>query len=184
MDINLIIAKNIHRLREKENLSMGQLAESAGISKVILSQIERGTANPTVSTLWKIATGLRVPYTTLLEQHESDIYKIGEKDLIFQTDENGHYRIYCYYPYLPTRNFEWFMVELDSKTTHASEKHSNFAQEYIIVLSGTLAVEVDGEVHQINANESLWFSATKNHTYSNPGPDIVKASILIYYPER
>lgn len=184
MDINQIIGKNLHRLRMEQNLSLGQLAEAAGISKVILSQIEKGGANPTVSTIWKIAAGLRVPYTSLMERQEEHIYKIGENELLFQEDEDGHYRICCYYPYLPTRNFEWFMIELDPGTTHASAKHSNYTQEYIIVHAGELTMEIDGTLYQAGANESLWFTASGTHVYSNRGSELLKASILIYYSDR
>ncbi len=68
MNINSIIAENLKTLRTERNLSLGQLAELSNISKVMLSQIEKGDTNPTINTLWKIANGLKVPYTLLLEQ--------------------------------------------------------------------------------------------------------------------
>lgn len=68
MSINTVIAKNLNRLRNERNLSLGQLAELSGVSKVMLSQIEKGDSNPTVNTIWKIASGLNVPYTAILEQ--------------------------------------------------------------------------------------------------------------------
>lgn len=58
MEISAIIAINLKRIREERKLSMGQLAEMAGVSKVVLSQLEKGTANPTINTIWKI-TGAR-----------------------------------------------------------------------------------------------------------------------------
>ncbi|EQG75728.1 helix-turn-helix family protein [Clostridioides difficile DA00165] len=56
MSINTVIAKNLNRLRNERNLSLGQLAELSGVSKVMLSQIEKGDSNPTVNTIWKIAS--------------------------------------------------------------------------------------------------------------------------------
>lgn len=46
MEIGEIIAYNLKRIREERNLSLGQLADSAGVSKVVLSQIEKGDSNP------------------------------------------------------------------------------------------------------------------------------------------
>ncbi|MCH3927031.1 MAG: helix-turn-helix domain-containing protein [Atopobiaceae bacterium] len=63
MDISQILGQNLHRLRTERQLSLGQLAEKSGLSKVMLSQIEKGTSNPTVNTLWKIANGLGVSYS-------------------------------------------------------------------------------------------------------------------------
>ncbi|MBO6205278.1 MAG: helix-turn-helix transcriptional regulator, partial [Selenomonas sp.] len=66
MTINAIIANNIKRLREEQNLSFGQLADRSGVSKVMLSQIEKGEGNPTINTIWKVANGLGVDYSQLI----------------------------------------------------------------------------------------------------------------------
>jgi transcriptional regulator with XRE-family HTH domain len=55
MEVNTVIAENLKRLRTTRHLSLGKLAELSGVSKVILSQIEKGDSNPTINTLWKIA---------------------------------------------------------------------------------------------------------------------------------
>lgn len=72
MNLNAIIAANLKRLRMERNLSLGQLAELSGVSKVMLGQIEKGDSNPTINMLWKIANGLKVPYTVLLDEQEND----------------------------------------------------------------------------------------------------------------
>ena len=51
METSQIIAENIKRIRTEQGLSLGQLAELSGVSKVILSQIEKGNSNPTVNTM-------------------------------------------------------------------------------------------------------------------------------------
>ena len=61
MELNEIIAENLKRLRTERGLSLGRLAELSGVSKVMLSQVEKGESSPTINTLWKIATGLQVP---------------------------------------------------------------------------------------------------------------------------
>ena len=49
--MNMIVAKNIKRLREENKLSMEELAKLSGVSKSMLAQVERGKGNPTLSTL-------------------------------------------------------------------------------------------------------------------------------------
>lgn len=80
MEAGQIIAYNLKRLREERKLSLGQLAEIAGVSKVILSHIEKGEANPTINTIWKIAGAFHLPYTSLLEMPESTADHIREKN--------------------------------------------------------------------------------------------------------
>ena len=68
MNLNEIIAVNSKRLRAERGFSLGKLSELSGVSKVMLSQIEKGESNPTINTLWKIAGGLQVSYTKLIDE--------------------------------------------------------------------------------------------------------------------
>ena len=68
MNLNEIIAVNLKRLRAERGFSLGKLSELSGVSKVMLSQIEKGESNPTINTLWKIAGGLQVSYTKLIDE--------------------------------------------------------------------------------------------------------------------
>ena len=61
MEANRIIAENLRRLRVERNLSLGALSLLCGVSKVMLSQIEKGDTSPTINTIWKIANGFKVP---------------------------------------------------------------------------------------------------------------------------
>ena len=69
--MNLIVAKNIRRLREENKLSMDELSRLSGVSKSMLAQIERGDGNPTISTLWKISNGMKVPFDALTVRPEN-----------------------------------------------------------------------------------------------------------------
>jgi transcriptional regulator with XRE-family HTH domain len=62
----LVVAQNLRRMREDKKLSLDRLAELTGVSKSMLGQIERGESSPTISTIWKIANGLKVSFTSLL----------------------------------------------------------------------------------------------------------------------
>lgn len=182
VNINFIIAQNLKTLRMERNLSLGQLAELSGISKVMLSQIEKGDTNPTINTLWKIANGLKVSYTSLLEQKEHDTYVIRKKDIEAQLTEEGHYRVYCYYTSTPYRNFELFQIELDEGYSYKSVGHSEKSQEYIMVLEGELTLEVNNETYKLTPDDSISFSASSQHIYVNSGKGTLKATITNFYP--
>ncbi|AUM98128.1 XRE family transcriptional regulator [Clostridium botulinum] len=182
MNINSIIAENLKTLRTERNLSLGQLAELSNISKVMLSQIEKGDTNPTINTLWKIANGLKVPYTLLLEQKEHDTCIIKKSTLEPQISEEGHYRAYCYYTNTPYRNFEIFQIELDEGCSYSSVGHSKKSEEYIMVLEGELTLKVNNETYKLNPNDSISFSASDKHIYYNNGNGTLKATITNFYP--
>ena len=96
MEIGEIIACNLKRLREERNLSLGQLAELAGVSKVMLSQLEKGASNPTINTVWKITGALHEPYTSLLELPQDHAIHIRKQDIHPLVE--GKYHIFNYYP--------------------------------------------------------------------------------------
>ncbi len=182
MDINQIISENLKRLRNERNLSLGQLSKLCQLSKVMLSQIEKGDTNPTINTLWKIAGGLRVPYTALLDHHEpiTGIVKKDEADSL--VEENGHFRTFCYYSNTPNRNFELFQIEADENCCYTSIGHSEKSQEYILVIEGQLTLTVNKESYTLGPNDSISFVATSQHTYSNSGKGLLKFVNINYYP--
>lgn len=182
MDIDLIIAENLKKLREQQNLSLGQLAERSGLSKVMLSQIEKGGSNPTINTIWKIANALGAPYTSLLGSTGSSASLISKMELPVQSNEDGHYRIFCYYPSSAERNFEWFQMELDPGCGNTSIGHRDRALEYLIVESGVLQIETQGQEYALGKGDSISFQAASMHRYFNPGKEIVVAYIINYYP--
>ena len=58
------LSTTLKQLRQQRGWSLSRLAEATGVSKAMLGQIERNESSPTVATLWKIATGLNVPFST------------------------------------------------------------------------------------------------------------------------
>ena len=63
MNIAQHLAATLKHLRQQRGWSLSRLAEETGVSKAMLGQIERNESSPTVATLWKIATGLNVPFS-------------------------------------------------------------------------------------------------------------------------
>ena len=69
--MNMIVAKNIRRLREESKLSMDELSKLSGVSKSMLAQFLRGEQSPTRSTLWKLSNGMKVPFDALTVRPKS-----------------------------------------------------------------------------------------------------------------
>ena len=87
MDLGQQIGANLKQLRTERGLTLGQLSSLAGISKAMLSELEKGNANPTINTLWKIANGLKVPYTRLMEGAEPTATLVRREEVLAQPQE-------------------------------------------------------------------------------------------------
>lgn len=181
MDISFIIAENLKRLRMERNLSFGQLSELTGVSKVMISQMERGATNPSINTIWKLANGLQVPYTALLEPHISGGAVINKIDLIPQELDENKGLLYCYYRTSPNRNFELFEMKLEEGSSYTSLGHGERTEEYILVQGGILKMEVNKEIHILKKGDAISFPASSQHIYHNEEKEVLVLFIINYY---
>lgn len=181
-DLGRQLGENLKQLRRERGLTLGQLAALAGLSKAMLSDMEKGGANPTVNTIWKLANGLKVPYTRLLEGEAPAATLVRGADLRPQTEGDGHYRVYCCFPGDGQRNFELFYLELDPRCANTSAGHLAQPQEYVCLLQGRLVVETGGQTYTLDPGDALAFDSTQAHTYRNPGDTLVRGIILNYFP--
>ena len=183
MELGKIIALNLKELRTERNLTLGQLSKLSGISKAMLSDIEKGGSNPTINTIWKIANGLNVPYTKLMEGIEKESTVIRRAETAAQSGETEHYRVYCYFRNTPVRNFELFYVELDPKSANASIGHSEKAQEYLFIMQGELKLHTETSDYTLNEGDSLMFDSSIGHTYINEKDVLLRFICINYYPD-
>ena len=68
MDVIVRLGKRVRALRREAGLSQEELAFRAGMKRSYVSDLERGTRNPSVRALHRLATGLSVPPAKLLEE--------------------------------------------------------------------------------------------------------------------
>ena len=181
MTINAIIANNLKRLREEKNLTYGQLADRSGVSKVMLSQIEKGEGNPTINTIWKVANGLGVDYSQLIAPPAASVQIVREADIPIQADDNGLFSARCYFPATPQRRFDVFTVTILPGEEHLSESHSPNTQEYVLVQQGTLESYIANEAYVLNKDDAMCFDCTRPHKFCNTGTEPVSFVDIIYY---
>ena len=179
MEIGEIIACNLKRLREERNLSLGQLAELAGVSKVMLSQLEKGASNPTINTVWKITGALHEPYTSLLELPQDHAIHIRKQDIHPLVE--GKYHIFNYYPKDADRDFELYQIELEPGGVHKSIGHPVDSSEYIMMIEGRMELEVREKVYLLSPDDGFCFNASVPHVYRNRENQTANAVLMICY---
>lgn len=170
MNIGMIIAENLKRIRKEKNLSMGQVAEKAGISKVILSQLEKGEKNnPTINTIWKIAGALNVPYTMLLDKPEDSTKLVTFEEAMenVSRSEDDKCKIYCYYSSDYKHNVEFFKMHIEPEGVYLSPGHTSKGEEYIFVEKGKLILTLEEKSFILKEGDSLHFNSDKPHEYKN-----------------
>lgn len=162
------IGKVIKRIRFDQDLTLEDAAQLTGVSKAMLGQIERGESNPTISVLWKIASGLRVSFSDLLEEEVEEYSPIEIESMEPVYESEGKMKLYDIFPFNPITGFEYFYIELLPGAHHNSIEHPNAMEEYIIVTQGTLSMTINDKEYILKAPAAMVFTPSSAHTYSNP----------------
>lgn len=181
-NLNSVIAKNLKRIRDERKLSLEKASEITGVSKSMLGQIERGESSPTVTTIWKIANGLKVSFTSLVNSPDSDTVIVKHSAIEPIAEDNGNYRVYPVFPYENNNHFEIYSLEIEKGSYYNSNAHWDKTEEYITVFDGELTLLVDNKDYTIKKGDSIKFSADKPHAYHNSGNELTRISMVIYYP--
>jgi transcriptional regulator with XRE-family HTH domain len=72
MDMRRLVGRNVRRIRQEKGLTQEQLAEISGFSQQYISGLEQGQRNPTIVSLYELATALDVSHMELVSPTEED----------------------------------------------------------------------------------------------------------------
>ena len=161
----------VHTLRKDKGMTLAQLAETAGLSPAIVSQIERGKANPSFTTLAQLAHGLEIPVGRFFLGHDEPASPVvrgsDRRNLQGVTRESVGEAIHELLT--PDQNglleAQWIVSPPGHNTSTTPFHHGG--EEFGIVLSGKIDVYLDGERHVLEAGDSITFASTIPHWYIN-----------------
>jgi transcriptional regulator with XRE-family HTH domain len=166
--------------REARGWSLGGLAKATGLSKTLLSGLESGAGNPSLETLWRLATAFDISLGTLLGEHDPPAIRvIRAEDGPSLTSESG----------LSAR---LVLAEGREHRTEIYEAHMLAGSEYVSLhppgteelvfcLEGALEVGPEGLEEELSAGDAVWFPGDLTHRYfSREGARVL--SIMSYPP--
>jgi len=182
MDKNFLSAQIGQRLRfyrQQRNLSLDEVAELTGVSKPMLGQIERGTSNPTVAVLWKIAAGLQVPIASFLMQNPSIKYLPLEDQPFIKEDDNlfETYNTFAS-PGIPIENYR---IRILPGCTHQSEAKGIGVIKIVTVYTGALLIKIGDEEYNLKKGDSISFSSDIHQVYQNLMDEPCEFNLIIQY---
>lgn len=169
------LSATLKYLRQQRGWSLSRLAEVTGVSKAMLGQIERNESSPTVATLWKIATGMNVPFSTFISPPQNAIPSVYDP-------QQQAMVITSLFPYDPQLCFEHFSILMAPGAISESTPHEKGVIEHVVVIEGQLELCVDGAWHSLNRGEGIRFAADVAHAYCNRDEQSAHFHSLIHYP--
>ncbi|ASS68440.1 Helix-turn-helix [Paenibacillus sp. RU4T] len=179
----LRVARNLKKIRKARAYSLDKLSELTGVSKTMLAQIERADSNPTITVLWKIASGLRISVSDLIEEERPSVtlVKASVRSPILAGD--GKYMSYPQFSYNDSSRFEIYRVVMLPGCVYEAEPHHEGVEEFVTVTRGTLRMVIGNQSYTAGTGDAIRFDAGQPHTYLNEsGEEETELQSIILYP--
>ncbi|MFN4191787.1 MAG: helix-turn-helix domain-containing protein [Tabrizicola sp.] len=168
-DIHDRLAASLRAARKARGLSLDAAAKLSGVSRSMVSQIERGESSPTVATLWALTRALQLDFAGLLEGRPGpgiDVTRAAQAPVIRRGDVTirilsapesvGHHEVY-----------ELAFAEGARLT---SEPHSLGCREHLTVLEGRLTVTSGEATDRLDPGDVARYPADRPHEIAAQGP--------------
>ncbi len=158
-------------LRRGRGLTLDGLAELSGVSRAMISKLERGEKNPTLVVAAKLAEGLGVTLSRLAGMEEKREVAIvpRERRRVMRDPETGFER------QLLSPNFVGLGVEFirneipPDSTSGEFPPHRRGVEEHLVVERGTLRAVLGGEAYLLREGDAMYFEADVPHRFDNAG---------------
>jgi transcriptional regulator with XRE-family HTH domain len=176
------VGATLQKLRLKRGLTLDDLSRAAGVSKSMLSQIEREKANPTIAVAWRLANALGVGIEELLssDMPEADpIHILEPHETPTLPGTHAGYVLRILGPMELAGKYEWYELTLAPEGALVSNPHDPGTTEYLTLLHGSVEVEVDGAKKKVKSGGSARYLADKNHVIRNVGKSEAKALLVV-----
>jgi transcriptional regulator with XRE-family HTH domain len=197
------LGERIREERRRGNLTLERLSQKTGLSKSFLSQIERGLAQPSVSSLKKIAREFGISVVDLFtgendQQNRFRLFppvskngpKFAEDFQVVRANRRKSLRLpgskVSYDLLTPdlNRQLEVMYMRIDPGEHSGEEPLVDLpGEKFGLVLKGTLEVRVGEEIQHIRAGDSIYFPAHFPHSWRGMGNEAIEV-IWVLTPPR
>jgi transcriptional regulator with XRE-family HTH domain len=178
--VSVAIAQAVQRFRTERSWTLDELAARSGLSRRLIVQIEQAQANPSISTLLRLADAFEVSLRELLSEQPAataGVRPAGEELQLWSGPRGGAARL------LVSRGpLELWSWTLKPREVRQSPPHRPGCIELLTVTAGALQLDVGAERFTLGAGDSAWFDATEAHAYRNPTRSATRFTLAVLEP--
>jgi transcriptional regulator with XRE-family HTH domain len=179
-DTSYNLATNIRQLREARGLSQQHMAKLTGIPRPTWTNLESGSANPTLTVLVRVAAALQLRVEELIAPPKASarFYRAHE----LPQRQRGQVSVRKLLPD-PLSGFEIERMELPVGASMTGTPHTPGTREYLTCESGSVQLQAAGETWLLGPGELVVFRGDQRHSYKNAGSELAIAySVVAFSP--
>lgn len=167
-NILALLPTRLKQARRDKDLSLEAVARLSGVSRSMLSQIERGESNPTISTLWNLTRALQVDFAGLLDEPRNtdtiDVLRDSSVPLFDQVGKGCHIRILS--PPEEAGGHEVYDIRLAEEGHLNSQPHGKGTREQLTVLEGSVHVVSGEAADELSVGDTARYAGDVPHAIS------------------
>ncbi|WP_082546701.1 XRE family transcriptional regulator [Rhizobium sp. Root483D2] len=170
------IGPRLQAYRKELNLTLAELAAMSGVSRSMLSEIERGNANPTYGTLWHLTRALKIDLNSLIggaseERGGGSIIDLQPGNLTPTIrSADGTCTLQILSPANMVSLIEWYLLSFEAEGELASDPHGAGTIEHLHCTKGEIVVRSAGSTMIVRAGETARYAADVPHSLKSVGP--------------
>jgi len=172
------IAVSLRRERHRTGLSLSEVAKRAGIAKSTLSQLESGSGNPSLETLWAICVALDAPFSRLLDPPRPavQVIRADEGPTVDSAEADYHATLLGSCP--PGARMDVYRISAEPGHARASAPHMTGTVEHVVVSAGRALVGLTGEPVELGPGDYMSYPGDVPHVFEalEPGTRAVMMS--------
>ena len=178
------IGPRLQAHRKARNLTLTDLARASGVSRSMLSEIERGNANPTYGTLWHLTRALDTDINSLIsgaseEGHNAPIDHQTENLTPIIRSADGSCVLQILSPASMVSILEWYLLSFEPAGKLLSDPHAAGTIEHLHCTEGEIIVRSAASEIVVRAGETARYAADVPHGLTSTGTEGAKAFLVV-----
>jgi transcriptional regulator with XRE-family HTH domain len=165
------LGERVRELRRGRGLTLEEFAGRSGVSRAMISKVERGEKNPTLVVAAKLAEGLGITLSEFVgtEERREVVVIPRERRMVMRDPETGFER-QLLSPSFGGRGVEFIRNDVPEESTSGEfPPHRRGVEEYVAVEKGRLRAVIEGEEYLLEEGDALYFEADVSHRFDNVG---------------
>ncbi len=160
-----LIAASLRRERRRTGLTLTEVARRAGIAKSTLSQLESGTGNPSLETLWAICVALDAPFSRLLDPPRPHVQVIRADEGPTVSAARADYQATLLAACPPGARRDVYRIAAEPGHARASDPHMPGVTEHVVLSAGRALVGVAGEPVELGPGDYICYPGDIPHVF-------------------
>jgi len=183
--IGVALCRRVRELRKKRGWTLDELSAACGVSRSMLSEIERGRANPTLVVAYRIARAFGITVGELVETPEAAqrVQVIRAEDRAYHYRSDRHCRIRTLSPLHLEKAVEFYEVVLLPGSALRSGPHFDGSREMVTVREGAVRVRSGSETDDLRSGDSAHYPADVPHALENLSDGETVLFLVVTYPQ-